>query len=84
MPAFTDKYNDLEDLQVRGAKDAKKFISANYKRFSLLQLTDILGVDLDFITETLSPEQYRLIGTKKTASILILMDPDMWGANDTI
>lgn len=84
MPAFTNSYNDLEDLQVRGVDDARKFILANYKRFSLIQLTDILEVDMEFITETLAPTQYHLIGSKRAASILIIKDNSLWDEDTAI
>ena len=72
------KYDDIEDLALYGEKDLRKFILANYQKFPIYELSEMLGVTPGFIQETLSVTQLKRAGNRAAATVLILRDIDMW------
>ena len=72
------KYDDIEDLSLYGEKDLQKFIVANYQKFPIYELSEMLGITPGFIQETLSTAQLKQAGRKAAATVLIIRDIDQW------
>ena len=72
------KYDDIEDLALYGSKDLKKFILANYQKFPIYELSEMLNITPGFIQETLSTEQLKRAGNRSVPTILIIRDISMY------
>lgn len=74
---------DIEDLTVGSEIDdpsvrkvLTKFLQKNSQKFTMQQLTTMLGVTPAFIGSVLTIEQLRRLGRRPAATILILRDYD--------
>ena len=76
-------YDNIDDLAIYGREDIKKFIRANYQKYTIYQLSEMLGVTPGFIQETLSLTQIKRAGSRAAATVLILRDIDMWSEDST-
>lgn len=72
------KYDDIEDLALFGEKEIKKFILANYLKFPIYEMAEMLGVTPGVIQETLSTSQLKRAGARTVPTVLILRDIDRW------
>jgi len=54
----------------------RKFIKANYIKYSLHQLTEILGVTPAFVQEQMTQDQRTRCGRRSVSTLVILRDID--------
>jgi len=67
-------YSDQDDLVINGQKTIEKFVKANYQKYTIFQLTRMLGVTPGVIQDILTDSQMRTAGKRAASSVIIVRD----------
>lgn len=75
MPLLSS-YEDQEDLAINGHQEIEKFIRNNYRKFTITQLCDMLGITPGVIKDVLPPAMMARIGSRAAATVMFIRDSE--------
>lgn len=68
------EFKDTEELSINGDEVIKKFVIQNHRKFTIYQLTQMLGVTPGTLQDMLTPQQFSRVGSRAVPSMVIVRD----------